>query len=83
MGFFRRRRDPIPRAEIDASRRGARGFGYKAAWFAFRTDDDRAVVDALALRDRQPCEWTAGIERAYDDDAAIVGDVPPPRDDRD
>ncbi len=42
-------------------------FGYSMAWFAVRTRDTRAVVEALGLRHVQSANWRSGIGSIYDD----------------
>jgi hypothetical protein len=41
-------------------------FGYRMAWLAIRSRDTAAVVEALGLRDPQPCNWNSGIGAVYD-----------------
>jgi hypothetical protein len=43
------------------------GFGYGMAWLAIRTRDPEAVIEALRLDERAPCNWNSGIGAVYDD----------------
>lgn len=41
-------------------------FGYQMAWLAVRTRDTFAVLEALGLTVREPCNWSSGIGSIYD-----------------
>jgi len=40
------------------------GFGYKNQWFAIKTEDTQAVINALGLVNVQVANWRTGIEGA-------------------
>ena len=41
-------------------------FGYKAVWWAFKSDDPYAVANAVGLTDAEPCNWATGIPAVAD-----------------
>lgn len=41
------------------------GFGYKAHWIAIKCSGKQQLADALKLQKQEPCNWTVGIEFAY------------------
>lgn len=41
-------------------------FGYKCQWFAVKTNDTQAVLDALKLKNIQISNWRTGIDGAYE-----------------
>jgi hypothetical protein len=41
-------------------------FGYKCQWFAVKTNDTQAVLDAMKLKNIQITNWKTGIEGAYE-----------------
>ena len=43
-------------------------FGYKTFWFAIRTADSAAVVDALDFGPATPANWASGIAATYGED---------------
>lgn len=45
----------------------AESFGYKTAWFAARGVSAEAFIAALRLQNVRRCDWSDGIEAAYDD----------------
>ncbi len=53
-----------------------RPFGYKVSWFAVKTSDPAAVVDALEFGEATPANWASGIEVAYATDPWLF--VSPP-----
>jgi len=40
-------------------------FGYKVSWFALKTSDPAAVLDALELGEAMPANWSSGMAAAY------------------
>jgi hypothetical protein len=42
------------------------GFGYKNMWFAIKDRDVSEIVQALGLGVVGPCEWSDGIDAAYE-----------------
>lgn len=56
-------------------------FGYKCQWFAVKTNDTQAVLDALKLKNIQISNWRTGIDGAYEGyyfiSPAINGDCRP------
>jgi hypothetical protein len=40
-------------------------FGFKVSWFAVKTSDPAAVVDALELTDATPSNWESGLAAVY------------------
>jgi hypothetical protein len=49
--------DPVPNKPVP--------FGYKCQWLAIKTEDTKAVADAVFLRNAQPATWQEGIQWAY------------------
>jgi hypothetical protein len=41
-------------------------FGYKVLWFAIKTPDPAAVIDALQLTEAKPANWASGLATAYE-----------------
>jgi hypothetical protein len=41
------------------------GFGFKVMWFAIKTTDPAAVVDALEFGDATPANWASGMAAIY------------------
>lgn len=41
-------------------------FGYRMSWLAIKSNDARAVAEALGLEDAIPCNWNSGIGTVYD-----------------
>ncbi|KRE36788.1 hypothetical protein [Paenibacillus sp. Soil522] len=41
-------------------------FGYKCQWFAVKTNDTQAVLEAMKLKNIQITNWRTGIEGAYE-----------------
>lgn len=75
-GLYVPREEPLaPREESSTAFRpspdwapnpkGPMSFGYKCAWYAVRTNDVDAVVDAMRLVDVVESDWAKGIEAAY------------------
>jgi hypothetical protein len=52
-------------------------FGYKCAWYAVRTNDVDAVVDALELREVVDAWWHEGIQAAYADNVFVTPPLGP------
>ena len=50
-------------------------FGYKSTWLAVRTEDTKAVFEALGLTQKATANWASGIRFSYDRD--LVGNVGP------
>ncbi|WP_174818539.1 hypothetical protein [Paenibacillus kobensis] len=41
-------------------------FGYKCQWFAVKTLDTQAVIEAMKMKDVQVSNWKSGIEGSYE-----------------
>lgn len=41
-------------------------FGYKCQWFAIKTNDTQAVINAMQLKNVRVANWTTGIDGAYE-----------------
>lgn len=41
-------------------------FGFKIAWWAVRSFDTAAVIDAIGLQNVQPANWETGVRYAYE-----------------
>ncbi len=55
-----------------------RSFGYKVNWFALKTSDPAAVLDALELGEATPANWESGLAAVYGSDPWVF--VSPPVD---
>lgn len=42
-----------------------RAFGYKCAWLAIHSEDTKAILEALNLKNPRAANWATGIEQAY------------------
>jgi hypothetical protein len=47
-------------------------FGYKTAWWCIPSEDTRAVVAALGLKDARPSGWQDGVAAAYERQGVFV-----------
>ena len=52
-------------------------FGYKTAWVAVHSQDQRAVAAALGLRDVHAAGWHPGLDQAIDGGSGLVFVAPP------
>jgi hypothetical protein len=52
-------------------------FGYKTAWFAIRSNDTKAVADALQLQTPLPANWQCGIWHAVETEDYSIFVTPP------
>lgn len=43
-------------------------FGYKTAWFAVRSDEEKAVAAAIELQNGHPVNWRYGVRHAHEYD---------------
>jgi hypothetical protein len=55
-------------------------FGYKVSWFAIKTSDPAAVIDALELGEAVPANWASGLAAAYERESDSWMFVSPPVD---
>jgi len=46
-------------------------FGYKTGWLAVRPATSLGLADALKLEGVVPCNWSTGIERAYENEGEV------------
>jgi hypothetical protein len=47
-------------------------FGYKCMWFSIKTENVHQVAETMNLSPLEPCNWAAGIEKAYDGEIFIT-----------
>ena len=50
-------------------------FGYKCVWIAVKTTDKEKVATIVGVKSRSTCNWSAGIEKAYEDKIFITPSV--------
>ncbi|WP_426454366.1 hypothetical protein ACP26L_17295 [Paenibacillus sp. S-38] len=63
---------PLDAIPVDDTPDRPQPFGYKAQWYAVRTTDTRAVVEAFGLREPVPCNWNSGLRLAAAFSAVFV-----------
>jgi hypothetical protein len=50
-------------------------FGYKCVWIAVNNNDGNQVSSVAGLKNKIPCNWTTGIDRAYEDEIFVTPPV--------
>jgi hypothetical protein len=80
FSFFRKKkkdqRQPLPQPAVPGKDKSIpdkpESFGPRCMWFAIRTEDTQRVIEVMALKHSEPCNWAVGIEKAYEDDIFIT-----------
>lgn len=47
-------------------------FGYKCMWYAIKTENVQRIAEILQLKSLEPCNWSVGVRKAYQDSVFIT-----------